>query len=54
MLYLEFREMCHKAWSQKLEYLCIDISKNKKEGHYRIFNERKNTYTECIPESELL
>ena len=24
----------------------------KTEGKYRIFNESKNTYNECIPESE--
>ena len=54
MLYSEVKEMCHKAWSQKFEYLRIDITKNKNEGHYRNFNESKNTYIECIPESEPL
>ena len=25
--YDEFKEMCHKAWSERFNYLCIDISK---------------------------
>ena len=28
--------------------------KNKNEGEYRILNESKSTYIECICESELL
>ena len=52
MLYHEFKQMCHKAWSEKINYLCIDMSKNKNEGKYRIFNESKPTYFECIPETE--
>ena len=32
--------------------LCIDMTKNKNDGKYRIFNESKNTYIECIPGSE--
>ena len=53
MKYDEFKEMCHKAWYEKFNYLCIDMSKNKNEGKYRIFNESKTTYIECIPETEL-
>ena len=53
MIYDEFKEMCRVAWSEKLIYLCIDTTKNKSEGKYRIFDESKNTYIECIPESEL-
>ena len=45
----EFKEMCHKAWDEKFNYLCIDMTKNKKEGNYRIFNESKTTYIKCIP-----
>ena len=30
MLYSEFEEMCHKAWSDRFNYLCIDMNKNKK------------------------
>ena len=52
MKYDEFKEMCHKAWSERFNYLCIDITKNKNEGKYRIFNESKTTYIDCIPESE--
>ena len=52
MKYDEFKEMCHKAWDEKYNYLCVDVSKNKNEGKYRIFNESKTTYIECIPETE--
>ena len=52
MKYDEFKEMCHKAWDEKYNYLCIDMAKNKNEGKYRIFNESKTTYIECIPETE--
>ena len=50
MKYDEFREMCRTDWSDKFNYLCIDMSKNKNEVKYRIFNESKNTYIECICE----
>ena len=49
----EFKEMYHKAWDERFNYLCIDMTKNKNEGKYRIFNESKTTYIECIPETEL-
>ena len=52
MKYGEFKEMCHKAWSEKFNYLCIDMTKNKNEGKYRIFLESKTTYIECICETE--
>ena len=52
MNYDEFKLMCHKAWDEKYNYLCIDMTKNKNEGKYRIFNENKTTYIDCISESE--
>ena len=52
MKYDEFKEMCHKAWDEKYNYLCIDVTKNKNEGEYCIFNESKTTYIECICETE--
>ena len=52
MNYDEFKQMCHKAWDERFNYLCIDMTKNENEGKYRIFNESKTTYFECIPESE--
>ena len=52
MIYGEFKEMCRVAWSEKFNYLCIDMTKNKNEGNYRIFNESKTTYIECICESD--
>ena len=54
MKYDEFKEMCHKAWDEKYNYLCIDMTKNKNEGKYRIFNESKPTYIECITETNPL
>ena len=48
----EFKEMCRSAWSEKIDYLYIDMTKNKNEGKYRIFNESKNTYIDCICESD--
>ena len=53
MIYSENKEMCHKAWSKRFNYLCIDMTKNKNEGEYRTFNESKTTYFECIPKKEL-
>ena len=52
MKYDEFKEMCHKAWDEKYNYLCIDMAKNKNDGKYRNFNESKPTYFECICETE--
>ena len=52
MNYDEFKQMCHKAWEEKYNYLCIEMAKNKNEGKYRIFNESKTTYIDCIPETE--
>ena len=51
MTHDEFKEMCYKAWDEKYNYLCIDMTKNKNEGKYRIFNESKPTYIECICET---
>ena len=52
MIYDEFKEMCRVAWSEKFNYLCIDMTKIKNEGNYRIINESKNTYIECVCETE--
>ena len=48
----EFKEMCRKTWKEKVNYLCIDMTTNKNGGKFAIFNESKNTYTDCIPKSE--
>ena len=48
----EFKLMCHKAWDERFNYLYIDVTKNKNDGKYRIFNESKTTYIDCIPETE--
>ena len=52
MKYDEFKEICHQARSEKFNYLRIDMAINKNEGKYRIFNESKNTYFECICQAE--
>ena len=41
MNYDEFKEMCHKAWDERYNYICNDMTKNKNHGKYRIFNESK-------------
>ena len=51
MKYDEFKQMCHEAWSERFNCLCIDMTRNKNEGNYRIFNESKTTYIECICEN---
>ena len=50
ILYSEFTEMCHKAWSQY--YFCIDMTTNKDDGKYPTFNESKTTYIESVPKIE--
>ena len=52
MKYDEVKQMCHKAWSENFNYLCIDMTKNKNQGNHHIFNEIKTTYIECICETE--
>ena len=52
MIYDEFKDMCRVAWGKKFNYLCIDMTRNKNEGKYRIFNESKTKYIDCIPETE--
>ena len=52
MIYDEFREMYRNAWGEKFNYLCIDTTKNKNEGKYRISNESRTTHNECFPENE--
>ena len=52
MNYDEFKQMCHKTWDGKYNYLCIDMVKNKNEDKYHIFNDSKSTYIECICEAE--
>ena len=42
----EFKEICRKAWSEKFNYLCIDMTRNYNEGKYRISNECKDTFCE--------
>ena len=51
MKYDAFNEMCHKAWSERSNYLCINLTKNRDNGKHRIFNEIKTTYIDFIPET---
>ena len=53
MKYVEFKEMCRKAWSEKFIHICIDVSKNRNEDNYHIFKENENRYIECIFEIEV-
>ena len=42
MKYDEFKEICHKACSERYNYIYIDMTKTN-EGKYCIFNENKTT-----------
>ena len=42
MLYSESKQMYHKTWSDRFNYLCIEMAENKNEGKFRIFNESKD------------
>ena len=48
----EFNDLCHKARDERYNYLCIDMTKNRDNGKYRIFNESRTTYIDNIPETE--
>ena len=48
MLFLKFKEMSRKRWSEKFNYLCTDLIKKENEVKHRIFNESKNTYNESF------
>ena len=52
MDYSEFKEMCRTVWSEKINYLSIDMTKKKNDGKYHIFNDSKNIYFEWIPVSQ--
>ena len=52
MKYDDSKEMCRKAWREKFNYLCRDMTKNENDGKYSIFNESKNNYIEHIAQSE--
>ena len=52
MLYSEFEEMRRKAWSEKSNYMFIDMTRNRIEGKYRIFKENKNTFSDFVSEIE--
>ena len=44
MAYREVKEMGRNAWSEKLNYLRIDMTEIKTEGNYQKFNYSKNTH----------
>ena len=48
----EFEQLCGKSWEEEYKYFCIDRSKKRDQGKYCVFNQSKNTYTECIPETK--
>ena len=52
MKYDEYKEMCSIAWSENLNYLCLDMTKNKNKGEYRFFSKSKITYIESFCEIE--
>ena len=42
MKYDEFEQMCHKAWSERFNYLCIDMTKKMKVNI--VFSTKTKTY----------
>ena len=42
MEYSEFKKICRKAWSEKFNYLCFEMTKNKKKVKYRISMKAKS------------
>ena len=38
MKFDEFKEMCQKAWCERFNYFCIDMTIKQNEGKYRIFS----------------
>ena len=51
MNYDEFKELCRKSWGEDYNYLCIDRSKKRGQGRYRICNESKSTYIKATPQT---
>ena len=51
MNYDEFKELCRKSWEEDYNYLCIDRSKKRDQGRYRICNESKSTYIKTTPQT---
>ena len=43
MKYDEFKEMCHKAWSERFNYLCIDMPANKMKVNI-VFSTKAKTH----------
>ena len=52
MSYDEFKHFCRKSWEEDSECLCIDRSNKRVKGRFCVCNDNKNTYRECIPETE--
>ena len=48
----EWKSLCRNAWENECEYLQIDRFAKIGEGRYTIRNSRRNTYTECTPETK--
>ena len=53
MIDCEFKELYRSTWSERFNFICFGMTKNKNYGEYSTFKESKNTYMECIPETEL-
>ena len=44
MTYCEVKEVCREAWSERFNYLCIDMTKNKMKVKV-VFSMKSETYT---------
>ena len=45
MLYSEFKEMCPKAWSEKINYLCFDMTEKTNVNLLISLKAKTNTLT---------
>ena len=52
MCYDHCKHLCRKSWEEASNYLCIDRSKKRDQGRCCICNQKKNTKTECTPETK--
>ena len=53
MKYDDFKEMCHKSWNERFNYLCIDMNKIKNESENRISMKAKTHILNAFPKRNL-
>ena len=51
MSYDELKKFCGNSWEEEYNFLCFSTSKNRDENRYCVCKENKNTYIECVPQT---